>query len=224
MNVFLNKKINHRIKNWLSPVKYAEMRSKNAVRNSYTNLYAYAANNPVHYIDPDGRLILNIIDDKLDKAITYLYRHSPTFKEQFNKLLSDKNDIGQKCIVIFRTDDEKYAGNTVSNDSKILYDIKAFGLDEKGNIKIVTEPKTDDNIQAILININLTRIKANGLNLYEVLSEEVCHAADCMSYGAEAWNKKCQNEDKKYSYDDRPREKYAKELVKKILQELENEK
>ena len=55
MNGFLNKNLKSYAKNWLAPVKYAEMQSKNAVRNQYTNLYAYGANNPVHYIDPDGR-------------------------------------------------------------------------------------------------------------------------------------------------------------------------
>jgi hypothetical protein len=57
MNGFLNKNLKSYAKNWLSPVKYAEMKSKNAVRNLYTNLYAYAANNPIYYTDPDGRTV-----------------------------------------------------------------------------------------------------------------------------------------------------------------------
>ena len=75
MNGFLNKKINHRIKNWLAPVKYAEMQSKNAVRNQYTNLYAYAANNPVHYIDPDGKVLINNVYKDLPSAKKYEQTH-----------------------------------------------------------------------------------------------------------------------------------------------------
>ncbi len=63
MNGFLNKNLKSYAKNWLAPVKYAEMQSKNAVRNQYTNLYAYAANNPVHYIDPDGKYIIKTNKD-----------------------------------------------------------------------------------------------------------------------------------------------------------------
>ena len=41
--------------NWLSYSKNCEIQHKKAFNPTYGNLFAYAANNPVHYIDPDGR-------------------------------------------------------------------------------------------------------------------------------------------------------------------------
>ncbi len=59
MNGILAKKINSRPQNWISLINFVENRSKQKVRLPYTNLYAYGANNPIYYTDPDGRKVEN---------------------------------------------------------------------------------------------------------------------------------------------------------------------
>ena len=69
MNGIPAKKINSRPQNWISLIKFVENRSKQKVRLPYCNLYAYGANNPIHYTDPDGRT---------NVAITSTYKMNST--------------------------------------------------------------------------------------------------------------------------------------------------
>ena len=73
MTVLEEKKYKPGSKNWLIYEKSREIARKKAFSPTNSNLYAYAANNPVHYIDPDGRIqypimSLHKMQDLGDKA------------------------------------------------------------------------------------------------------------------------------------------------------------
>ena len=42
-------------RNWILLLKSVEMRQQHRVKSQYSHLYHYAGNNPVNYVDPDGR-------------------------------------------------------------------------------------------------------------------------------------------------------------------------
>ncbi|MBC6719221.1 hypothetical protein [Treponema sp. Marseille-Q4130] len=77
-------------KNYYSPQKKrilllntAEIRRKTQIRQPYCNLYAYGANNPVHYIDPDGNRLLTI----------FAYWNMSNYSNQKEHLLGNSSGI-----------------------------------------------------------------------------------------------------------------------------------
>ena len=56
-------------KNWVNTLNSLKIQQKNYFSPQNGNLYAYAANNPVHYIDPDGR-----IQRKADRSVVFYPR------------------------------------------------------------------------------------------------------------------------------------------------------
>ena len=82
-------------KNYYSPQKNrilllhtAEIRRKTQVRQPYCNLYAYGANNPVHYIDPTGKWFL--IADMLYSFLKLMFgtQNSNWWQETLNSFIA----------------------------------------------------------------------------------------------------------------------------------------
>ena len=187
------------------------------------HVYHYAGNNPVKYVDPDGRSVWAEIDSEIKSIIDKLYNDSPTFKKHYDNLLAEKAPNGQKILVTITTDLGKYAGNIVTNDSPVIFEADIETLDNKGNRVNKKMQATTDMVMAININIDLDRVYNKDLPLVDIIAEEVVHASDITKVGSEKWNE-IAREENKLPYKDRPREISAKNQVKIILSELRDKR
>ena len=182
------------------------------------NLYHYAGSNSVNYTDPDGEELLPIRNNRVNHAVQKLFLNSPTFKKHMNNLLASTNAQGDKLLTVITAMQGKYAGNTQTQTASLDSDISTIKLGKDGSVVNGSMSK-GDAVQAIVINIDLSRIDKNGINLLEVIAEEVVHGSDASKAGVENWTKRA-IEENKLPYKDRPREISAKTVVKEILKEM----
>ena len=176
------------------------------------------ANNPVKYTDPDGKELMPIKNDRVRQGVLKLLFNSPTFKKHMNNLFASTNAHGDKLLTAITAMQGKYAGNIKTQTTSLDTDISTIKLDKDGSM-INGKMNKGDAVQAIVINIDRDRIDKNGLNLLEVIAEEVVHGSDASKAGAEKWEKRA-IEENKLPYKERPREISAKNVVKEILKEM----
>ena len=169
-------------------------------------------------MDPDGREVRHFTNKRIEDAINLLYSRSETFKNNFDKLLSKINGLGQDLFVDLMATSSKYVGNTVSQDSPLLMDVMTYYIDEKGTIQN-SKMKIGKNVQAIILTIDFSQIDSKQLNMLQIISEEVVHAAKASEVGTEAWNVRAKEENQ-LPYFERKEEIRAKEIVERIMEEI----
>jgi len=184
----------------------------------YGDLYHYAGNNPVRYMDPDGNSINKYINERVLKAISYLYKNSETFQSCYKTLASETNAFGKPLYTLVEVINGKYAGNTQTQECTLTHSVKVQTYKNGQYIYNTLDPKQE--YQAIIISIDIDRIDSKNLNILEVVAEEFVHSTEASRVGTAAWNDRARRENR-LPYKERPEEIRAKEVVKKIMAEVE---
>ena len=190
-------------------------------------IYHYGANNPLKYVDPTGRFIINNYgSQRVKNAANVLRAESPTFKKVFDLYarsseyhvqfsdvsLSSRGVLGEMKASIFPPTSEDMPALTLDGDDPVENAIPA-----------------GENALVALINIDVDAIisQANELDidpdvaLMHVVAHEVGHALDLLEMGYDGfWAD--QAAEASVPYSDRPSEQRAEAFKAQVMDEVLN--
>jgi len=182
--------------------------------------YHYGANNPIKYIDPDGRDVV-VFSERLRRAINYLYNNSNVFRSSYDNILRQTNSLGERLIVFIAEGTADYPGSMKTDSDFTTTSVPStFALDNRGYY-VTGSVEEGEWIQFISITIDTGKIDSRNINLLEPLIEEIMHAEDAARMGSTAFNEAAERERRDYRYGEGPIEGRAKDRIQVVLWEVQ---
>jgi hypothetical protein len=188
------------------------------------HVYHYAGNNPVKYVDPDGKYIA-ITDARIAATFNDMYDKSETFRNTINNFAKDENIVFQFSNVKISTGDY---GST--NPACIITPeggTTAFKLDGEGRFTDV-EIAGGTNMLVVFMNINVEKLNADAaekghsadLYLMTTMAHETGHGRDAQEKGFTAFWQEVAEEANIPNYNERPSEIRNDNFAVKVMSEI----
>ena len=154
-------------KNWVITLNSLKIQQKNYFSPQNSNLYAYAANNPVRYIDPDGN------ESRVSQLFTEDdYWQTEEFQNRLDEFISSPEFRASPFKVVafingeFTTNPKKIWGHALKNIGKIVFVGGMELVNDFGSVASVAAYSSGNVVLGVTID-GLSLACDIGLDLYD---------------------------------------------------------